>query len=136
MSCTIRLLNQLPSLFSIAVHGFVEAAGPEVLLAAPHGWLRSIQRECFHAATQVSELCITLLQIFPDYIPEDCSIPVTLYEALRIQAWALDNLVAVEDQYDAREQARIRINSTVEIMIRGEKFHAGSRRLVSHVQIE
>lgn len=115
---------------SIAVHGFVEAAGPAVLLSAPHDWLRSVQSECYQSATKVSDLCVVVLDTAPGFVGLEPSLPVSLYESLRIQAWALDNLISPEDQEEHRRQATKRINSTIEVMIRITRRYNGGSKMV------
>jgi hypothetical protein len=59
------------NLCRIAIHGFREAAKPEVLLAAPPEWLWKTQRDCFDSAIRVLETARFVLAELPDFVCSD-----------------------------------------------------------------
>jgi hypothetical protein len=73
----------------IALSAFVEAARPEVLLAAPLNFIQSTQDECVEHAGKLLRLCDLVLSHCPTFVSRDPYISVCFYQAIRITLWDL-----------------------------------------------
>ncbi|ORY84129.1 hypothetical protein BCR35DRAFT_303194 [Leucosporidium creatinivorum] len=110
------------NLCRIAIHGFREAAKPEVLLAAPPDWLWRTQRDCFDSAIRVLDTAQFVLGELPDFVCSDSGVCAALFESTRIQIWSLFHLVEPENRQAAVQEAIPRIEAAVLLMTRTAGF--------------
>src|SRR5262245_8191808 len=86
---TLTPLLQSCDLGRLTIYPFVESSPAELLLSAPQSYVGLAQKQCIEYAANMLEICNSILENRPDFVPRDAYIVACLYQAVRITLWDL-----------------------------------------------
>jgi hypothetical protein len=72
-------------LYRTALPGSKYSASDSFLARAPGGWVQQARDNCFEHCSSICKLVIEVIEQFPDELPTDPSISITIHEVIRCQ---------------------------------------------------